>query len=73
MKSIGCLLLGALAAWLAAPELSRAGDSAFRKAQAETAARTCEARHLPGFIYIPATDTCVRIGGSVTYEYQIQR
>ncbi|MBV8563875.1 MAG: porin [Methylobacteriaceae bacterium] len=73
MKPIGCLLLGVLAAWLSPAAALRAGDSAFRKAQAEAAARTCEARHLPGFIYIPATDTCVRIGGSVTYEYRIRR
>ena len=60
-------LLGSAAGVLAVAS-SQAADLPYRKAAPIEFVRICDA-HGIGFFYIPGTDTCLKVGGNVTFEY----
>ncbi|MDE2578954.1 MAG: porin [Hyphomicrobiales bacterium] len=64
------LLLGA-AAGLVTVAASQAADLPTRKAAPVNYVRVCDA-YGAGFFYIPGTDTCLRVGGSVLAQTRIQ-
>jgi hypothetical protein len=66
MKTI---LLGSTAALIAAGG-AQAADLPSRKAAPIEYVRVCDA-YGSGFFYIPGTDTCLRIGGTVVGEYRV--
>lgn len=68
MKLMKSLLLGS-AAGLCAVAGAQAADLPVRKAAPVEYVRVCTI-HGAGFFYIPGTDTCIRIGGRVRFEYQ---
>jgi hypothetical protein len=75
MKSASILLLGSALALLCGCVAS-AEESPFRKAaqgRYEDGNNICAARHGPGFVYVPAFNSCVRVGGSVQMDYRMTR
>jgi len=68
MKLVKSLLLGS-AAGLAAVAGAQAADLPSKKAAPVEYVRVCSA-HGAGFFYIPGSDTCIKIGGRVRFEYQ---
>ena len=67
MKLVKSLLLGS-AAGLAAVAGAQAADLPSKKAAPVEYVRVCSA-HGAGFFYIPGSDTCIKIGGRVRFEY----
>jgi len=59
----------ACAGWLVAAAGAQAADLPTRKAAPVDYVRICSV-YGPGFFYIPGTDTCIRIGGRVRFEYE---
>ncbi|MBV8565477.1 MAG: porin [Methylobacteriaceae bacterium] len=70
MKLVKSLLLGSAAGLLAVAS-SQAADLPYRKAAPVEYVKICDA-HGAGFWYIPGTDTCLHVGGNVTFEYRVQ-
>ncbi len=70
----GSTILLAVAAALLATAVCQAQDSPFRKALKgdDDRDRVC-AIHGTGFFRVRGTDVCVKVGGSVTYEYSVHR
>ena len=68
MKLVKSLLLGS-AAGLAAVAGAQAADLPSKKAAPVEYVRVCSA-HGAGFFYIPGSDTCIKLGGRVRFEYQ---
>jgi len=68
MKLVKSLLLGS-AAGLAAVAGAQAADLPSKKAAPVEYVRVCSA-HGAGFFYIPGSDTCIKIGGRVRFDYQ---
>ena len=67
MKLVKSLLLGS-AAGLCAVAGAQAADLPMRKAAPVEYVRVCTA-YGAGFFYIPGTDTCLRVGGRVRFDY----
>ena len=67
MKLVKSLLLGS-AAGIAAVASAQAADLPTRKAAPVEYVRVCDAFGA-GFVYIPGTDSCIRISGRVRAEY----
>ena len=67
MKLVKSLLLGS-AAGLAAVAGAQAADLPSKKAAPVEYVRVCSA-HGAGFFYIPGSDTCIKLGGRVRFEY----
>ena len=63
------LLLGSAAALVAAVS-AQAADLPYKKAAPIEYVRICDS-HGAGFFYIPGTDTCLKIGGNVEFDYQV--
>ena len=70
MKLVKSLLLGS-AAGLATVVAAQAADLPTRKAAPVEYVRVCDA-YGAGFFYIPGTDTCLRVGGLVLAQMNIQ-
>ena len=70
MKLVKSLLLGSAAGLLAVVS-SQAADLPYRKAAPVEYVKVCTV-HGVGFFYIPGTDTCLKVGGNVTFEYQFK-
>jgi hypothetical protein len=68
MKLVKSLLLGSAAGLLAVVS-SQAADLPYRKAAPIEYVRICDWAGA-GFFYIPGSDTCLRVGGNVDYEYE---
>jgi len=68
MTPIKTILLGSTAALLAVGA-AQAADLPSRKAAPIEYVRICDA-YGSGFFYIPGTDTCLRVGGTVVGEYR---
>lgn len=68
MKLVKSLLLGS-AAGLAAVAGAQAADLPFRKAAPVDYVRVCDWVSGGGYFYIPGTDTCLKVGGEVRFEY----
>lgn len=68
MKLVKSLLLGS-AAGLVVASGAMAADLPARKAAPAEYVRVCSA-YGAGFFYIPGTDTCIKIGGLVRYQYE---
>ena len=71
MKLVKSLLLGS-AAGLAAVAGAQAADLPFRKAAPVDYVRVCDWVSGGGYFYIPGTDTCLKVGGEVRFEYAYQ-
>lgn len=68
MKAIKSILLGS-AAGLVTVAAAQAADLPSRKAAPIEYVRVCDA-YGSGFFYIPGTETCLRVGGSVVAEWR---
>jgi len=68
MTSMKKILLGSTAAVLAAG-VAQAADLPSKKAAPIEYVRVCDA-YGSGFFYIPGTETCLRVGGTVVGEYR---
>lgn len=68
MKLVKSLLLGSAAGVVVASG-AMAADLPARKAAPAEYVRVCSA-YGAGFFYIPGTDTCMKIGGLVRYQYE---
>jgi len=68
MKVIKSLLLGSAAA-VAAVAGAQAADLPSRKSDPVSYVKICDA-YGAGFFYIPGTNTCIKVGGYVRFEYQ---
>lgn len=68
MKLTKSLLLASVAGF-AAVASAQAADLPSKKAAPVEYVKVCPT-YGPGFFYIPGTNTCLRIGGAVTFDYQ---
>ena len=68
MKAIKTILLGSTAALMSAAA-AQAADLPSRKAAPIEYVRICDA-YGSGFFFIPGTDTCLRVGGTVVGEWR---
>ncbi|MGL4325003.1 MAG: porin [Beijerinckiaceae bacterium] len=71
MKLVKSLLLGS-AAGLVVASGAMAADLPARKAAPAEYVRVCSA-YGAGFFYIPGTETCIKVGGLVRYQYEFRQ